>query len=50
MYAEKPNRTLVDTQILYALYKKTHWNVRGAPLRSYGAEEMSASEAVLEVL
>jgi starvation-inducible DNA-binding protein len=31
MYAgQMLNRTLADTQILYALYKKSHWNVRGA--------------------
>jgi starvation-inducible DNA-binding protein len=31
MYAGQAlNKTLADTQILYGLYKKSHWNVRGA--------------------
>src|SRR5262249_15268860 len=31
MYAcQRPNQLLADTQILYALYKKHHWLMRGA--------------------
>ncbi|WP_433506726.1 Dps family protein [Pseudonocardia halophobica] len=56
MYAgEKLNRTLADTQILHALYKKSHWNVRGATfyqlhllLDKHAAEQLALIDAIAE--
>ncbi|MGD9985947.1 Dps family protein [Pseudonocardia sp.] len=56
MYAaEKLNRTLADTQILHALYKKSHWNVRGATfyplhllLDKHADEQLALVDAIAE--
>jgi starvation-inducible DNA-binding protein len=56
MYAgEMLNRTLADTQILYALYKKSHWNVRGATfyqlhllLDKHADEQLALVDAIAE--
>ena len=56
MYAgEKLNRTLADTQILYALYKKSHWNVRGATfyqlhlmLDKHAGEQLALIDVIAE--
>ncbi|MHA6622357.1 Dps family protein [Pseudonocardia sp. DLS-67] len=49
------NRTLADTQILYALYKKSHWNVRGATfyqlhllLDKHADEQLALIDAIAE--
>lgn len=56
MYAaEKLNRTLADTQILHALYKKSHWNVRGATfyqlhllLDKHAGEQLALVDTIAE--
>ena len=49
------NRTLADTQILHALYKKSHWNVRGATfyqlhllLDKHADEQLALIDAIAE--
>lgn len=52
---ERLNRALADTQILYALYKKSHWNVRGATfyqlhllLDKHAQEQLALIDAIAE--
>ena len=56
MYAaERLNQTLADTQVLYNLYKKCHWNVRGATfyqlhllLDKHAGEQLAIVDTVAE--
>jgi len=49
------NKTLADSQILYGLYKKCHWQVRGATfyqlhlvLDKHGGEQLALVDALAE--